>query len=696
MSDKSQSEEKNAMDKSLRPDQPIRSSEEDLLARAHLADAIGECILATGKPESIVIAINAPWGAGKSSFLNLLERRLKSPKKDEVKPILIPFNPWLYNSVEQLIEMSFDELGQEIGKGKKTKKIFGWLLYCLGALSSMLGDILSNYLSVAGSAMKTWGEKLKKKKPLLKRKKNLDKILQQLNQRIVIFIDDIDRLERDNLRLLFRAIRLCADFKNVTYVLAFDKLVVEKHLAENDHISEHDYSGRAYLEKIVQVSFDLPEPAPNELARFCFKEIKDVLSSLSTRPVDEGRLHSVFDSLGFKEHFRTIRQIKRYINGLKLTLAPVAAEVDLVDFVAIDFLRTFHLKIYSEIAQRQGMLVPEDGNTQLSANRFGEWVEDLLKALPPDSREYVQRLLSALANYTDSASLEHSIADAFSEERRVLSPAAFDKFFRLATPSNQISEVEMDQFIENLEDEDATFQFIKQAFSDGKTENLLTRLGILSRSGRLREECVVPLTKVMFRCIDNPDIEEEQASDYDINSEFVSIIYYILLRIESEDKRHELILELIQESPVLYAIVKLVSFFRKLKDRGVFPMYDDYWNTIQERTVKRIRVANHDGSLWGISGFKPHDILIGWVKLASEDEVYSDIISWLNGEKDDGKFIVFLIGFPRYLHCRPDRPRFEKLSANNEIKERLMRIKENNEEYAALANEIIRYFRYDR
>ncbi len=55
MGGKPQSEEKNAMDKSLRSDQPICSGKEDLLTRDHLAKAIGECILATRKPESIAL-----------------------------------------------------------------------------------------------------------------------------------------------------------------------------------------------------------------------------------------------------------------------------------------------------------------------------------------------------------------------------------------------------------------------------------------------------------------------------------------------------------------------------------------------------------------------------------------------------------------------------------------------------------------
>ena len=670
------------MNKSLRPDQPIRSSEEDALRRAHLAKAIGQCILATNTPESITIAINAPWGAGKSSFLNLLEQRLKSPEEDEVEPILIRLNPWLYNSVKQIIEMSFGEFKRQVGSDEKARTEIADEWRPVAELLREMGIIFSEPLAVVtGSAIKLYMllsmKPSKNKRELSQLKDEINKRLEQLKRRVIVFIDDIDRLERDSLRLLFRAIRLCADFKNVTYVLAFDKSTVEKHLAENDHISEHDHSGRDYLEKIVQVSFDLPDPEPNELARFCFKEIEAVLNSLSTQWIDGGRLRHVFYGTGFKDHFQTIRQIKRYVNGLRLTLVPVAAEVDPVDFVVIDFLRTFYPKIYSEIAQRQDMLALVPSEDTQHVKQVSDWKEELCSNLPPDSQECVQRLLSALTFTVHSDSPEQSTTKAFSEERRVCSPAAFDKFFRLAAPSDQISEVKMDQFVENLElkDESKMFKFIKQALSDGKTKNLFARLERLSKRRRLREECIVSLIKVMFRCVDNPDIEEEQASGYDINSEFVSIIYYTLLQIESEDKRYKLILELIQENPAPYAIVKLVSVFReiKLKDESAFPIRDD------EETAKRIQAANHDESLWRISDSRLYDILIEWVKLASEDELCPAIISWFDREKDDGKFIAFLESFEQYLNRYPDHPKFETLFANNEIKARRMKIRQNNE-----------------
>ena len=75
MTDEQTDYEASTPSSSLRTDEPIRSSEEDRLSRGRLVEAIARHIMSTETRESMVIALNAPWGAGKTSFLNLLEER---------------------------------------------------------------------------------------------------------------------------------------------------------------------------------------------------------------------------------------------------------------------------------------------------------------------------------------------------------------------------------------------------------------------------------------------------------------------------------------------------------------------------------------------------------------------------------------------------------------------------------------------
>ena len=91
----------------LLPDEPIADETQDILGRGHLVDSLATHILARQTLETVVIGVNAPWGAGKTSFLNLLETNLssRSAPADTHPPVIIQFNPWHYTSVEQLVRM---------------------------------------------------------------------------------------------------------------------------------------------------------------------------------------------------------------------------------------------------------------------------------------------------------------------------------------------------------------------------------------------------------------------------------------------------------------------------------------------------------------------------------------------------------------------------------------------------------------
>ena len=157
-------------------------------------------------------------------------------------------------------------------------------------------------------------------------KKKINKQLSELDQKVIVFIDDIDRLERDFMRMLLRMIRLNADFENVIYLLAFDKHVVEYNLNEPNVLNETSViRGSDYLEKIIQVSFDLPQPSPQLITNLLRDEISKILSSLKTRKIADQRFEKIWDH-GFNKHFTNRRQIKRYVNGLQLTLKPVAQQ----------------------------------------------------------------------------------------------------------------------------------------------------------------------------------------------------------------------------------------------------------------------------------------------------------------------------------------------------------------------------------
>ncbi len=628
---------------SLRSDEPIRSLEDDRLSRDRLVGVIASHILATDAPESVVIALNAPWGAGKSSFLNLLEGCLNVEYKEgeqTSQPIIIRFNPWHYGSVEQLARMFFAELGRGIGTAglKKLGKKIGNLL-------NAAGSIVSVFSSGAGSMLKDAGKALKDDKGLSELKAQLDKLLPELNQRVVVFIDDIDRLERDVLRLLFRMVRLNADFPNIIYVLAFDRIVVERNLDE-----ENGIRGRDYLEKIIQVSFDIPEPEPETIHHILFAEMDAVLASIKTRPLDQHRWGNVFHS-GFKEHFRTIRHIKRYANGLRLTLAPVAKEVDLVDFLAIELIRVFHPEVYLGIVQGKDMLVPERHGLRdgMPAERLHEWTEALSAKASPgfqDSiRQILRELFPELARAYENTTYSHDYYATWRKNCRVCSSDVFDKFFLLAIPTGDISEVEIAAFVKELADAGKTAETVRRALDAGKARRLLERLEDFT--SELPAEHVKPLVKVMFDLGDELRFKSRGMFDISADWQIPRIIYQIIRRLESEDGRYDLLLKSVQEGTSLYTAVQEASLSEPKAEESEGRLISDHerWTGLRDAALARIRAANESGELWNLDHL-PY-VLFRWLEWTTKDEVHAAVDAHVT---EGDKLIAFLGRFVSEPH----------------------------------------------
>jgi len=71
-------------------------------------------------------------------------------------------------------------------------------------------------------------------KTIIELKSEIIKYLSKRNKKIIIIIDDIDRLNEREIKEIFRLVRVNADFPNTIYVLAFDRKIVEANLNEQN------------------------------------------------------------------------------------------------------------------------------------------------------------------------------------------------------------------------------------------------------------------------------------------------------------------------------------------------------------------------------------------------------------------------------------------------------------------------------
>jgi predicted KAP-like P-loop ATPase len=370
---------------------PISTFEEDLLSRKIYAENIAQALIGWDEDKSLVIGLYGEWGSGKTSLINLvLNEVINISEKKNDKIDVIRFNPWMYSESDNLLDSFINELKVALGKKQNkdlTKKLeqyselltltprkeqfkpaFNWLisiLVLLGITSTQISQFLLKipkfvekflfsigivcFLFVIFSPIITWilsFLRIKTKyseKSIDQLKNDIIKSLKKTNRKILIVIDDIDRLTGQEIRQIFRIIRTNADFSNTIYLLAFDRDIIEKNLNVQEGIS-----GREYLEKIVQVNFTLPSTPDNKIHDYLLNKFSEFISSLPNTVNkyfdDPSYFSSIFHS-GFKYFFKNIRDVKRYMNSIKFNILQLIQEdmfeINPVDMSAIEVLRVF-------------------------------------------------------------------------------------------------------------------------------------------------------------------------------------------------------------------------------------------------------------------------------------------------------------------------------------------------------------------
>jgi predicted KAP-like P-loop ATPase len=249
----------------FRSDDPLTDPALDLFDRLDFARRIAHSIRERQDDSSLVIGIFGPWGDGKTTVLNFIDAALD----DASAFTTVRFNPWLIGDENQLLPAFFATVSNElkVSPGGKRRKLADRLNAYGDALSAASIDIPVIGLDPGKAAHAA--AKLLASSSLHQRRREFEEALRSANRHVVIFLDDIDRLDTREIRSIFRLIRLAAPFERVSYVVACDDKAVASAL--RDVHGGDDASGDDFLEKIVQVPLHIPPASSSALRSLAFQ-----------------------------------------------------------------------------------------------------------------------------------------------------------------------------------------------------------------------------------------------------------------------------------------------------------------------------------------------------------------------------------------------------------------------------------------
>jgi len=416
-------------------DSPLSNPEGDRFSRWPFAKRVSDVIAKRNDPSSIVIGLFGAWGDGKTTVLNFIEESLK------VNPnvICIRFNPWRYGTEDQLLEGFFLDIAEAldtklITTGDKIKDIFKKVVpAAAGALGQKdIGDSVAQFMSGP---------------TLSELRSRIESALEDAKKRVVILADDIDRLEKEEIHATFRLVKLTADFKYTSYVLAFDEQVVSSALQDR-YGAGTENAGKAFLEKIIQVPLNLPSVDKKVIRNFCFEGVDRALGLSDIKLTDQQCQEFARDfSIAFDKKIKTPRKAKQYGNILMFSLPILKGETNPVDLMLIEGVRVFYPKLYETIKNNGDMFygTARDrsyGNSDKDKSQIITTIERSIESSDPEEIDGIKCLLKSMFPKLESVYGNTNYGSdwekSWAEAQRICSKSYFQRYFTYAVPDDDI------------------------------------------------------------------------------------------------------------------------------------------------------------------------------------------------------------------------------------------------------------------
>lgn len=250
-------------------DMPIAEVNQDILEVMQYVESLSEFILECDTP--MTIAIQGDWGSGKTSIMNLVRKHI------ELNTFSIWFNTWQYSQFEMQSYLTISLLGsflEQLGSDDKTKTMLQKISKGLTGVTDVVKGIAKSV--TVGYAEKYLGETIAGNinehigpspvdiaKEITSLKAQIEqavnkKLVTSGKSRVVVFIDDLDRLMPEKAVELLEVLKLFMDVDNCVFVLAVDYGVVVKGLEKKFGEKIGHMKGKSFFDKIIQLPFTVP------------------------------------------------------------------------------------------------------------------------------------------------------------------------------------------------------------------------------------------------------------------------------------------------------------------------------------------------------------------------------------------------------------------------------------------------------
>jgi len=438
----------------------IKRQSRDLVSR------ITELLVFENPKSSFTIGIIGPWGNGKSSLIKSVREEIKQEhkvvsymRKPNLEDLLIVnFSPFLNHNIDDILGDFFISLSVALNEydGSLSNSIIEYSdklikLYKKGELKNLL---INNTFK-------------RNDLPIYDHYKKIDESIIKVNKKIVVFIDDLDRLSALEILEVLKLIRNTANFSRTIFVVAFDKDYVSKAIKE-----ENAYMDNRFLDKFIQLEVYLPAIQTSELKKHFIDSLRD--HKEFNRQLIEDKINALEKSLNennlFERHVRNYRDSKKVMNQLIFENQFLDNEVLYDEFLTFTLLKLKFPSIIQKLHDRDENFISFDTLEQ----RY-----DIVKF---DDKDKIQKEYLAQLNDTDQQLLKDTLEALFPEiiisteidPRSIRRPDSFYRYTTLSYKSNMLLSIDMSKLF--IAPDSEVEALLKEYFQRDHIHEILDRM----------------------------------------------------------------------------------------------------------------------------------------------------------------------------------------------------------------------------
>lgn len=248
-------------------DRPVANYSDDEFQIRPYIEGLAEFIKDCETP--MTVAVQGDWGCGKTSMMNMVRNYL-NPEDGNENIVDVWFNTWQFSqfNMDQTLSVTFlqhlmNELTHSLNhSGEVMGAVFSRTKNVLkaitkGLISTAIGEAAGEVMSELNGdgSDETCTDAATQ---ILELKKAFHDLIAKVGKRVVVYIDDLDRLQPVRAIELLEILKLFVDCENCVFVMAIDTSVVFQGIREKYGRDMSEAKAQSFFDKMIQLPFRMP------------------------------------------------------------------------------------------------------------------------------------------------------------------------------------------------------------------------------------------------------------------------------------------------------------------------------------------------------------------------------------------------------------------------------------------------------